>query len=222
MQRYWTIVGLLLLFFLAIFLLLEQLNPLLLTDPSHLMNVRSVGAAIAGISLLIADVFLPVPSSLVMIANGLLFGVVLGVLLSLLGNLGAALLGFFIGRQGGPLLARFVPPLERNRANDLLAQWGLLAIIVTRPVPLLAETTVIMAGASTMRWKPMILANLAGSLPISLLYALTGATAASFDNTILAFSLTLLMAGLFWGLGRHFGTKTAKEPPMKRDFTRTR
>jgi uncharacterized membrane protein YdjX (TVP38/TMEM64 family) len=78
----------------------------------------------------------------------------------------------------------------------------LLAIIITRPVPILAETTIIMAGASTMKLKPMILAALTGSLPIALLYALIGATAASFNNTMLAFGLTLLMAGLFWILGR--------------------
>jgi uncharacterized membrane protein YdjX (TVP38/TMEM64 family) len=202
MTRYWTITGLLLFFFLGTFLLVEQLNLSFLTDPHAALNARSVSAALAGIGLLIADVILPVPSSLVMIANGALFGFALGTFLSLIGNLGAALTGFFIGRRGEPLLARFVPPEEHIRANHLLAKWGLLAIIITRPVPILAETTIIMAGASTMKLKPMILAALTGSLPIALLYALIGATAASFNNTMLAFGLTLLMAGLFWILGR--------------------
>ncbi len=211
MKSYWIATSLLFLFFLAIFLLIERLNPALLTDTHSLMNARDLSAALTGIGLLVADIILPVPSSLVMIANGALFGLAWGTFLSLVGNLGAALTGFFIGRRGELLLARFVPPKERNRANDLLAEWGLLAIIITRPVPLLAETTMIMAGASTVKWKPMILASLAGSLPISLLYALTGVTAASFDNTILTFGLTLLVAGLFWGLGRYFETRTAEE-----------
>jgi uncharacterized membrane protein YdjX (TVP38/TMEM64 family) len=202
MKRYWTLVGLLLFIFLVIFLLVEQLQPSFLTDPGDLMNNRSLGAALAGISLLVADVVLPVPSSLIMIANGALFGVPLGAFLSLIGNLGAALAGFFIGRQGEGLLARFTSPDERTQANRLLAQWGLLAIIVTRPIPLLAETTIVMAGASTMRWPPMVLATLVGSLPVALLYALTGATAANFDSVVLSFGLTLFMAGLFWFLGR--------------------
>src|SRR6185436_11950262 len=133
-------------------------------------------AAVVGVGLLVADVVLPVPSSLVMILHGALFGVVVGTLLSLAGSLGAALFGFWIGRRGGPLFARLVPEDERLRADALLQTWGDLALIVT----------------------------LAGSLPAALLYALTGATARSLDNAVLVFSLVLLVAGLFWAIGKFF------------------
>ena len=87
-------------------------------------------------------VALPVPFSLVMVAHGALFGVAVGTtLLSVVGSTVAALVGFALGRRGGPLLTRLVPPEERVRADRLLTRWGTLAIIVTRPVPLLAETT---------------------------------------------------------------------------------
>ena len=201
MKQYWTIIGILLLFFLGSFLIVEQLNLPLLANPHHRMASSSISAALIGITLLMVDVFLPVPSSLVMIANGALFGVVLGTILSLVGNLGAAFTGFFLGRLGGPLLTRFVSLEQRKRANRLLQKWGLLAIIVTRPVPLLAETTIIMAGTSKIRWNSMLLASLAGCLPASLLYALTGATAATFNNSLLTFGFVLLIAGGFWLVG---------------------
>ena len=156
--------GLVLLFSMAVFFLVEWLSPSFLTDPRQFMTTRSTGVALAGVALLTADVLLPVPSSLVMIAHGALFGVVLGTLLSLGGSLGAALTGFLAGRRGGPLLARVVPPEERVRADRLLARWGVFALMVTRPVPLLAETTAIMAGASTIGWGAVILASLVGSL----------------------------------------------------------
>jgi uncharacterized membrane protein YdjX (TVP38/TMEM64 family) len=114
----------------------------------------------------------------------------------------AALLGFALGRRGGRLSVRLVPPGERARADRLLARWGTLAIIVTRPVPLLAETTVIMAGASPLGWRRVALAALAGSLPGALLYALTGAVAASFQNGALVFVLVLFVAGVSWLVGR--------------------
>src|SRR5690606_28842158 len=139
-------------------------------------------AASAGVGLLIADVFLPVPSSLVMIAHGALFGVVLGTGLSLLGSLGATLFGFAVGPRGGGLLARLVTPKEKKKADALLARWGALAILITRPIPLLAETVSILAGASPMGWGRMTAAALAGSAPAALLYALTGATARSLAN----------------------------------------
>ena len=203
MKKYLTIVGCLLLFFLLTFLIVEQLNLPILTEPRYLMETKSISTAVVGVALLTLDVFLPVPSSLIMIANGALFGIALGSLLSLVGNLNAALIGFFIGRRGGgALLDQFISRSQRAQANRLLEKWGLLAIIVTRPIPLLAETTVIMAGTSQISWQRMALASLAGALPASLLYALTGATAASFNNSLLTFGLVLLIAGGFWLVGK--------------------
>jgi hypothetical protein len=49
-------------------------------------------------------------------------------------------------------LERLVTAEERARANRLLERWGTLAIVVTRPIPLLAETVAIMAGASPLGW----------------------------------------------------------------------
>jgi uncharacterized membrane protein YdjX (TVP38/TMEM64 family) len=151
---------------------------------------------------LVADVALPVPSSLVMIAHGALFGVVIGTLLSLVGSTGAALAGFAIGRRSGPLLARLVPVEELVQADCLLIRGGMLAIIVTRPVPLLAETTAIVVGTSRLGWERATLAALAGSLPGALLYALTGAGTARFQNGALVFGLVLLVASSFWLVGR--------------------
>jgi membrane protein DedA with SNARE-associated domain len=116
--------------------------------------------------------------------------------------MGAALFGFAIGRRGGKLLERLVSPEERARANRMLDRWGALAVVVTRPVPLLAETVAIMTGASSLGWGRMALASLAGSLPPALLYALTGAAYANFQSVILMFGATLLVAGSFWLIGR--------------------
>lgn len=201
MKRYWTLFGLMLGFFLAIFAIVEALGVPLLTDPEPWMNEGGPAAAALGIGLLIGDIVLPVPSSFVMIAHGALFGVVVGTALSLVGSVGAALIGFAIGRRGGPLLDRVVPAEERARADAMLERWGPLAILVTRPVPLLAETVAVMAGASRLRWGPVAVAAVAGSIPAALLYAITGATAASLDNAILMFGLVLAIATVFWFAG---------------------
>lgn len=211
MKRYGLLTGLMMVLFLVLFGIAEQLRVPILTDPGPLLARGGWIAAAGGVGLLVADVALPVPSSLVMILHGVLFGVVGGTLLSLAGSLGAALFGFWIGRRGGPLFARLVPEDERRRADALLQEWGDLAIVVTRPVPILAETMAILAGASPMGWGRLLLATLAGALPAALLYALTGATARSLDNAALVFSLVLLVAGLFWVLGKWL--RRAPRPP---------
>ncbi|MBV7333047.1 VTT domain-containing protein [Chloroflexi bacterium TSY] len=202
MKRYWTIVGVVFFFFATLFLVVEWLNPAFLDDPQSMMNQGSATAALVGIVLLVADVLLPVPSSFVMIANGMLYGIALGTLLSLIGYTSSSLVGFLIGRHSIAILTHLVPPHEQQRANQLLEQWGWLAVLVTRPLPLLAETTSIMAGASTMSSKTMMLATVSGSFPIALLYAITGATAAQWDSVLLAFGISVFIAGIFLLAGR--------------------
>jgi uncharacterized membrane protein YdjX (TVP38/TMEM64 family) len=215
MKRFWLLTGAMMLLFLVLFGIAEWLHVPILTDPGPLLAKTGWIAAAGGVLLLIADVLLPVPASLVMILHGALFGVVGGTLLSMAGALGAAAFGFWIGRRGGPLYERLVPEDERRRADALLQEWGDLAIIVTRPVPILAETMAILAGASPMSWGRMLLSTFAGSLPAALLYALTGATARNLDNAALVFGLVLLVAGLFWAVGRYF-FRSAKSPAAPR------
>lgn len=203
MKRYWILTGLMLAFFLATFGIMSALHVSFLEDPTGWLNQRGGAvAAVTGVGLLVADVFLPVPSSLVMIAHGALFGVWIGTALSLAGSVGATLFGFALGRRGGPLLTRMVSAGEKAKADALLAKWGALAILITRPIPLMAETVSILAGASPMGWGRMAAAALAGSAPAALLYALTGATARSFADGFLMFGLVLLIAGVFWFFGR--------------------
>jgi uncharacterized membrane protein YdjX (TVP38/TMEM64 family) len=189
-------------FFLSLFFLVEALGIPLLVEPTPWLSRGGLLAAALGVGLLIVDVLLPVPSSLVMVAHGALFGVLGGTLLSLVGSLGATMFGFWLGRRGGRLLERLVSTDERERADYLLKRWGTLAIIVTRPVPLLAETVAIMAGTSGMNWGRAALAALGGGLPPALLYALTGASVGKFQNTALVFVFVILVAGFFWMFGR--------------------
>jgi uncharacterized membrane protein YdjX (TVP38/TMEM64 family) len=202
MKRYLLLILGMVAVILLLFALVEALDIPLLTDPSESLGRLGGWAALLGVALLVADVVLPVPSSLVMVAHGALFGVAIGALLSLVGSLGAGLFGFGLGRRGGPLIERLVPAEERARANALLDRWGDLAVIATRPVPVLAETVAILAGASPMTWGRMTLATAAGALPACLLYAVAGATARSLDSAVPIFAIVLAISGVFWFLGR--------------------
>ncbi|MFL6202880.1 MAG: TVP38/TMEM64 family protein [Thermoanaerobaculia bacterium] len=203
MRSYWILLGLMSALFLALFGIVEALDVPFLTDPGPwLSGSGRWGAAAIGVGLLIADVFLPVPASLIMVAHGALFGILGGTLLSLFGGLAASAVGFAVGRRGGPALHRWVPEDERRRADALLRKWGDLAVVVTRPVPILAESVAILAGTSPLGWRRFLVASAAGLLPVSLLYALTGATAAHLDSAFLMFGLVMLVAALVWFGGR--------------------
>ncbi len=206
MKRYWLFMTAVMAFFLLTFCITEALHIPILTDPAPLMQKGRVWAAAGGVILLLLDVFLPVPSSIVMIAQGALFGIWNGILLSLLGSFGATCLGFYLGRRGGKLLEKLISPAEKIKADGLLQKWGTLAVLISRPVPLFAETVAILAGASPMRWGPMFIAALAGCIPMSILYAITGATTTNLSNGFLIFTIVIAISGLFWWFGHKIKT----------------
>jgi uncharacterized membrane protein YdjX (TVP38/TMEM64 family) len=210
LRRYWVLSAAMLGVFLTLFTVVELAGIHFLQDPSTYLGRGGVYAAALSVALLTADVFLPVPSSVIMIGNGALFGVVPGAALSLVGSLGAALLGFAIGRRSDRLIARLVTPAEKARADELLARWGALAVVITRPLPLLAETVAILAGASPLGWGKLCLATIGGALPSCLLYALTGATSRGFGSGVVMFGIVLAVAGGFYWLGRRAAAGASK------------
>lgn len=203
MIRYWSFAASVLAILLASYVLVEVLDIRMLQDPESSLDAGGPVGGVVGVSLLVADAFIPVPSSLVMIALGALYGAVPAILLSLTGKVGMAAACFAVGRRGGPLMARVVPPGERRRADDLLKRRGSLAILVSRPIPLLAEATALLAGASPLGWGRAMLAALAGSAPEAVAYSLAGAIAPSFENAGLIWGSFVLVVAVFWIAGHY-------------------
>ena len=72
-----------------------------------------------GVGLLVSDVALPVPSSVVMVAQGAVFGLVVGALLALLGGVGATMTAYLLGRRGRRRSTAWSNP----RSNSGLRSW---------------------------------------------------------------------------------------------------
>jgi uncharacterized membrane protein YdjX (TVP38/TMEM64 family) len=177
----------------------------LAVEASDLPREAGALAAVTGVVLLIVDAALPVPSSLVMVAHGQLFGVVAGALLSMIGSVGSALAAFAIGRAGTKGIRRLVLPDGHARASAMLERWGVAAVAVTRPIPILAETVALLAGSSRLTWMQTALAAAAGSILPSAAYAWAGAHARS-ANYVLIFGGVLLVTAVLCWIGARPGT----------------
>ena len=202
MRHYLLSAAAVLALFLVLFLVGEAAGIPLLEDPTPWLERGGWLSAVVGVLLLALDVVLPIPSNVIMIAHGALFGMLVGTLLSLAGSMLAAAAGFWIGRRGGRLLALAVPADERAQANAWLERWGALAIVVSRPLPLLAETITVLAGASSLGWGRAMLAALVGSLPPCLFYAWAGAASIGFEGDALVFGAVILLGVLVGLVGR--------------------
>ncbi len=175
--------------------LAEAFQVTLLVDPADRMT--GSGAAALGVGLLVADIALPVPSSVVMLAHGALFGIVPGAALSLLGRTGNAMVGVLIGRGAGTLLGRR-PGIERGRGAELVERWGLPAVVLTRPVPVLAESTLVAAAALGLSPPAVVVAAVVGAVPEAVLYAWAGAAVGSYVSAAVVFLAVLVLAAVVW------------------------
>ena len=196
MNRYLYIFLFLCLFTLAGFVLFEAAG---LSFEGLLRNGASkVALAVTGVLLLGVDVLLPVPSSVVMIGNGVLFGVVAGGLLSVLGGLLSSGLGYYLGARSGRLVAKFAGSSDQARARAFLEKYGYAAIVASRPIPVLAEAVAIISGSLGLRLGRVLVSSLIGLVPVAFVYSVTGAYSTGLDSAAWAFALNLGVAGLLW------------------------
>jgi uncharacterized membrane protein YdjX (TVP38/TMEM64 family) len=169
-----------------------------LEDPRAWLETGGPVAGAAGVLLLVGDALAPIPSSLVLIALGSSFGFGTAFVLGLVGKAGMAALCLAVGRRGVRLLDRVLGPHEQVRARGLVDRWGSMAVLATRPVPLVAETTMLMAGASAMPWRRAMAAAVAGSVPEVAAYSAAGALAPRFASAALIWTSLLGVCALFW------------------------
>ena len=193
-MRYGLVVGVLLAAFLVTFVIAEATALPLLTDAQAHLDRSSWPTAVLSVGLLVSDVALPVPASAIMVAQGAAFGLAAGALLALLGGTGATMVAYLVGRRSQPWVHRLVSPAEQRRAAALMERYGAWAVIISRPVPMLAETVAILAGVERLPWRSVLLAGAVGNMIPAVAYAAVGALTASFVNGVVVFAVVCLVA----------------------------
>lgn len=125
--------------------------------------------------LLASDVLLPVPSSFVSAGAVSLLGALVGGASIALGMTLGAWLGYAMGRIGGePLAARVAGAQELERARLLMAKHGRWLLLVCRGVPVLAEASTLLAGATRQSPWSFGVATALGNLGLACAYAAIG------------------------------------------------
>ena len=155
----------------------------------------------AGIGLLVADLFLPVPGTVVMSALGYIYGAWLGGLIAAAGSMAGGLAGYGIGRcLGEPTARRWLGERDYEKGRLLFGRGGGWLVALSRALPILPEVLACTAGLVRMPFRKFVLALACGSVPMGLLFAFIGAAGRDAPAWALLFSL-LVPAGL-WGLAR--------------------
>ena len=140
MRFVWLACGVLALILIPFFLWEDAFNGMASRLMAEHRGAWWISPAIAG--LLAADVFLPVPSSILSTASGVLLGFVFGGLTNIAGMTAGCWLGYRAGR-----MARRQADASMTKLWTRYGEWTLL---LTRAVPVLAEASVLFAGMTGM------------------------------------------------------------------------
>lgn len=197
---FWVLAAAVFTVLLIAFVVVEALRIPLLTDPAGTLGGGPLAGALS-VGLLVVDVVVPLPSSVLMTLNGTLFGVFPGAALSLLGGTLATVVAVAIGRYGGPLVDRLVTPEQRASAERVFERYGLVAVAATRPVPLIAETVAVVAGTARLSWGRAWLAGAIGNLVPASVYAVAGATAEDAVSGFVVLAGVIVLTGALWLVG---------------------
>ncbi len=148
-----------------------------------LLQFGILAPVISGL-LQVATSLIPIlPSFLVAIANAMLYGALLGGVLTFATALIAAAACFGLARViGRPGVERIVARRTLARVDGFMARRGILAVFLARLIPFINPDVVsYAAGVTGIRWPAFLAAIAAGSAPATVFYSIVGA--AALDST---------------------------------------
>jgi uncharacterized membrane protein YdjX (TVP38/TMEM64 family) len=147
-------------------------------------------------ALLALDVFLPVPSSIVSTGAGVLLGFWRGAAIIWVGMTIGCAIGYAFGAKAAGAARKVVGADGLVRASAIMDRHGSWALVVCRPIPVLAESSVVFAGLVRSPIRPFIWMTTLANLGIAIAYAAVGAFSMEMQSFLLIFVAALVLPGL--------------------------
>jgi uncharacterized membrane protein YdjX (TVP38/TMEM64 family) len=146
--------------------------------------------------LLALDVFLPVPSSIVSTAAGVLLGFWRGAAVIWIGMTIGCAIGYAFGARAAVAARKLVGDDGLTRAAAVMDRYGSWALVVCRPIPVLAESSIVFAGLVRTPIGPFAWLTTLANLGIAIAYAAVGAFSMQVQSFLLTFVAALALPGL--------------------------
>lgn len=168
-------------------------------------------AWLVGVGLLMADLLLPLPNSLIMSAFGYVYGWFWGGALAVAGSFLAGALGYELCRRiGEKAVSWILGEKDRSRGEKLFSTSGGWLVALSRWLPVLTEVVACLAGLNRMPSRRFYLSLFAGTLPLGFTYTAIGAVGVENPTWAIVVSV-LLPPVLWWGFRKWLTTVESTE-----------
>ncbi len=179
-------------------------------------HLRSMGAwaPFVSIVLMAAEaVAIPFPVTIIMVANGLVFGVWGGAAVSLAGGVIGAAIAYVIGRRfGRAIIGHVLPEKNLASADRLMHRYGGWAIVVGRWIPgIPGDPMSYAAGVTRMSALKFLGLSLVGLVPANLVTAFVGEHVAG--DVPLGYWLAAVSTVLALWFGWRYSTRRRRSAP---------
>lgn len=207
MRLLFVILGLVALMIVPVFFFHDEIESAFAGEEG-VRRLQSYGdwAWAVGIGLIVSDLVLPVPSTAVIAALGMIYGPWLGGFLGGIGSLAAGLIAYggcrLLGKRVFDVL---VGATNLAKLNRFFERFGLAAIALSRWMPILPEALACLAGMARMRFAPFLAALACGSFAMGFAFAFLGA--AYLERPALGLIISALIPLAIWPL-LHFALRS--------------
>ncbi len=143
-------------------------------NPIH--NLGFLGILLFIVIMGIQGLLIPIPSEILLLATGIIWGLIGGGIMGVIGSMAAALLCFYISKKGGrPLAKKFVGEKAINLADNFIHKYGMGAIVTARFLPFIAFDPIsYTSGLVDMDIKKYTVGTFLGSIPRAFFYSWLG------------------------------------------------
>ena len=161
---------------------------------------------LAGIALMVGDIILPIPNTVVMSALGWMYGWRWGGVICTAGSMLSGIVAYGASRWLGRPAAHWIAGQEAlERGEELFSKGGGWIVALSRSLPVLPEAVACLAGIVRMKGSVFLLALACGSFPLGFTFAAIGHL--GHDRPGLALALSVAVPVVLWLLAGWFFKK---------------
>lgn len=211
-MRNWIVFGVLATLIILPFLIWGEWFMQIFSEEGAILILETYGgwAWGIGLTLLIGDLFLPLPATLIMSALGYIYGPVWGGLLAAVGSFLSGLLAYglcrLLGRKGALWI---LGEKDLQKGERVFARNGGWIVAISRWLPVLPEIIACMAGLNQMKLRHFILALACGSIPLGFMFAYIGHS--GVEHPYLALMISAGLPPLLWFIAQYVLRRLARQ-----------